>query len=330
MSTGAHLDTNSLSVAPGAEAAVSIRVRNMGTVVDQFSLDVLGDAQSWAEVQPPALSLFPGAEERARIVFRPPRSPHVPAGPMPFGVRVRSRIDPASSRVEEGALRIESFYEAHAEMTPLSSRGTREATHDVLVTNSGNSPFQARLRALDLDQQLDLEIPPTVVVRAGQSMPVRLTVRPRQELQEGAAQQHQFRVIVEAPGGQPIGLDGTFNQDPVAESRIEPILRDALRLGLLVLRNLPAILFIAVVVPLAIRLAIQLITGAPMTGVFADYTNLWIRPFGSLGVPPWLRDSVGLDWDVWIATTSWTTLLALLGWGIVWFVAFVALRLFRR
>jgi hypothetical protein len=330
MSTGAHLETSSLTIVPGAEAAATVRVRNMGTVVDQFSLDVVGDAQPWAEVQPPSLSLFPGAEERARIVFRPPRSPHVPAGRMPFGVRVRSRIDPASSRVEEGALQIEPFYAARAEMTPRSSRGTREAFHDVTVENSGNAPFRARLSALDYDQQLELEIPQQVVVGAGQSVAVRLTVKARQVFEEGAAQQRPFRVVVQAPDSQPITVDGTFNQEPVGGSQVQPLLHGALRAGLLLLRNLPAVLFIAVVVPLAVRLAIQLITGTAVTGLFANYTDIWMGPFGSLAPPSWLRESVGLNWDVWIPSTSWTVLVALLGWGLVWLVAFVALRLFRR
>ena len=65
----AVLGTRSLAVAPGAQASVEIRIRNNGTVVDQFTLQVLGDAAAWATAEPPVVSLFPGAEQTARITF---------------------------------------------------------------------------------------------------------------------------------------------------------------------------------------------------------------------------------------------------------------------
>ena len=62
MGATASLATKSVRVEPGAGASLEIRVRNTGQVVDQFSLDILGDAAPWTTVEPPSLSLFPGAE----------------------------------------------------------------------------------------------------------------------------------------------------------------------------------------------------------------------------------------------------------------------------
>ena len=74
------------AVEPGQEAAVDVRVRNTGTVVDEFTLEVLGDSAGWATVEPSVVSLFPGAEGTARIVFRPPRQSSTPAGSVPYGL----------------------------------------------------------------------------------------------------------------------------------------------------------------------------------------------------------------------------------------------------
>jgi hypothetical protein len=74
MGAAAHLETRLVPVDPGSTAAVPIRVRNTGSVVDQFTIQVLGEAAAWTVVAPPSVSLFPGAEETATITFTPPRS----------------------------------------------------------------------------------------------------------------------------------------------------------------------------------------------------------------------------------------------------------------
>jgi hypothetical protein len=122
-----------VAVEPGGEAALELRVRNTGNVVDEFSMTVLGAAESWAVVEPPTISLFPGAEQVARVVFRPPRSSSIAAGPLPFGVHARSREDAAGSTVEEGTLEVGAFSEPFAELAPRTSRGSRGATHDLAV-----------------------------------------------------------------------------------------------------------------------------------------------------------------------------------------------------
>ena len=125
MGATATLRDASLAVEPGAQAQTEIRVRNDGAVVDQFTIDVVGDAGGWTTVEPATMSLFPGAEETARITFRPPRASTTPAGTMPFGIRVRSKEDAAGSAVEEGALEIGGYIEPFAELVPRTSRGSR-------------------------------------------------------------------------------------------------------------------------------------------------------------------------------------------------------------
>src|SRR5438445_10509127 len=107
MSVSITISANKLSVVPGAEATCEVKLRNAGTIVDEFSATVLGDAGAWATVEPPKVSLFPGAEGSTCIRFRPPRKPQTKAGPVPFAVRVQSREDPVGSAAEEGTLEVE-------------------------------------------------------------------------------------------------------------------------------------------------------------------------------------------------------------------------------
>ena len=216
MGAVAHIETRALTVTPGAEAVAEIRVRNTGTVVDQFALEVLGDAQPWATAEPPTLSLFPGAEEQARIVFRPPRSSQVHAGPLPFGVRVMSKEDPAGSVVEEGMLEVEPFVDVHAELAPRTSRGSRGAAHDLAIDNRGNAPLNAEIAAFDPDRLLDFDVnPPGVVADAGTAAFAKVHVKARERFWRGTPQTRPFRVQLESAGGPPVGVDGTLLQEAI-------------------------------------------------------------------------------------------------------------------
>src|SRR5256885_14512239 len=87
MAATATLASKAVTVTPGGEAVSEVRVRNPGTVVDQFTLEVLGDASAWAIVEPAVIPLFPGGVAAARIRLEPPKSSCGPARAGPLAVR---------------------------------------------------------------------------------------------------------------------------------------------------------------------------------------------------------------------------------------------------
>jgi hypothetical protein len=211
----AVLGTRQLSVAPGGQASAEIKVRNNGTVVDQFALQVLGAAGEWSSAEPPTISLFPGAEQTARITFRPPRRPDVPAGPLAFGIRVASQEDPAGSVVEEGVLQVEPFAETSAELAPRTSRGRRSATHDLAIDNRGNTVLNATVTGLDPDRTMAYDIkPPGLVVDAGQAAFSKVTVRPRRRFWRGQPRTHSFQLQLDG-GPTPVMVGGSMLQEPM-------------------------------------------------------------------------------------------------------------------
>lgn len=214
----AVLGTRSLAVAPGAQASTEIRVRNNGTVVDQFTIQVLGDAAAWSAAEPPVISLFPGAEQAARITFRPPRSPEVPAGPMAFGVRVASQEDPAGSVVEEGQLQVGAFSETSAELAPRTSRGRTSATHDLAIDNRGNTVLNASVTGLDPDRTVAYDIkPPALVIDPGAAAFTKVAVKPRKRFWRGQPKTHSFQLQLD--GGQaPVLVGGSMLQEPILPS----------------------------------------------------------------------------------------------------------------
>jgi len=236
MGASAKLDHDHLLVDPGGEVRGKLTVRNTGTVVDQFSLEVLGDAAGWASVEPASLSLFPGAEESATFVIRPPRLWSTHPGPTVLGLRAASREDPAGSVVEEATLEIGRFSETSAEIIPRTSHGRFGASHELAVDNHGNVPVEAGFTASDEDRLLRYAtVPATISVEPGAVGTARLRVRPTGRFWRGPVRTRRFQVAVEPVSGSPIRLDGVFLQDAILPSWIIPALGALLALAILAL-----------------------------------------------------------------------------------------------
>ncbi len=211
MGATATLSNQALSAEPGGEAQCEVRVRNSGWVVDQFTVEVLGAAGPWSQVEPPAISLLPGDEGVAKIRIRPPRDSATTAGPVPFGVRVTSKEDPRGSVVEEGTIAVGRFLDTFAELVPRSSRGRRSARHELALDNRGNTRINAQLSAIDPDNRLSFAFSqPTIVAEPGGAAFATVTVRPRERFLRGPARTIPFQVSAQTEGAPPLRAEGSM------------------------------------------------------------------------------------------------------------------------
>ena len=223
MATIASLEPANLSVEPGSQAFLTVKVRNNGTIVDRFELSVVGPLAGWAHVEPASLSLFPGQEGQAQIAFAPPRESTPRAGTYPYGVRVRAATDPGGAVVEEGRVTIGPFSQTTAEIVPQTSRGSRGGRHEVIVENRGNSALDVIIGAADPDRLVDFAVQPDrLVIGPGERNGVTVRASARDTFFLGSKQQHPFNVEIRPGKDQPIPLRGTFLQGPILPSRLVP------------------------------------------------------------------------------------------------------------
>jgi hypothetical protein len=222
MGASATLSAPAVAVAPGEEAVIEIRVRNTGGVVDQLVLDVLGEAGSFAAVEPNLLNLFPGAEGTATIRFRPPRAAKTPAGAVAYAVRVWSKEDPEGSTVEEGRLDVGAFVDTNAELLPRTSRGRRQGRHELAVDNRGNQPLQASVSVVDPDELITARHETTLVVPPGSAVFQTIVIRPKRPFLRGQAKTIPFQVIVSGEGQPPVATDGAILQEQVLPKWLLP------------------------------------------------------------------------------------------------------------
>jgi type II secretory pathway pseudopilin PulG len=213
----AALEPSALRVEPGGEVTASLRVRNAGSVVDEFTFEVLGPASDWTVVAPAVLRLLPGSEERATITMRPPRSADAAAGDVPFGIKVNSKEDPSGSVVEEGVVTVAPFAEVTAELLPRTSQGSRRVRHELAVDNRGNERLNVDVIAYDEDERLEFEVAdPGLVVEPGQATFTCVDARPRKRFWRGPEKTLPFLVVVQSADGiPPVTVHGTMVQRPV-------------------------------------------------------------------------------------------------------------------
>src|SRR5437667_8587837 len=201
MAAPAALASKAVTVTPGGEAVTEVRVRNSGTVVDQFTLEVLGDASAWAIVEPAVVPLFPGAEAVARVRFKPPKSSSVLAKAIPFAVRVKSREDARASLVEEGVVEVGPFNDTTAELIPRTAKGSSHARAQLALDNRGNVRINARLTAADPDRKLNFVItPPSLTAEPGTASFAAIRLSPKQRFLTGPPKLNPYKGLAHQDG----------------------------------------------------------------------------------------------------------------------------------
>lgn len=224
MAATATLASKTVKVTPGGEAISEVKVRNSGTIVDQFTLEVLGDAAAWAIVEPAVIPLFPGAEGTARIRFKPPKSSSVLARAVPFAVRVRSREDAKASLVEEGVVEVGPFNDTFAELIPRTAKGRSRARAQLALDNKGNIRVNARLTAADPDRKLNFAISPQALsADPGTASFASIRLSPRQRFLTGPPKMNPYKVMVHQDGLPTITVDGSMQQEGLIPGWLIPV-----------------------------------------------------------------------------------------------------------
>ncbi len=214
MSFTLTIDRSELAVEPGSRATFGMSVTNTGTVVDEISFTVLGDAAPWVTVDPAAVRLFPGDQTQVTVTVEPPRTPDAPAGVVPLGVIGRSGQSDETMVVELDVT-VGGYTTVEASVRPRRVTGGRLARYRVTLENRGNQTATVRLDASDEDDRLLLSVSPDdLSVPAGSAEIASVRARPVRRPVFGAPQERPFEILVAPSGQPPIRLNAAFQVTP--------------------------------------------------------------------------------------------------------------------
>jgi len=150
---GIELDRSSVELAPGEVAEVRVSLTNLGTVVDAFTLSVVGLDPSWYALAQSEVRLFP--EDQATVVLRVQPAPGygTQAGVYPFTVIATSRDNPNDRAQGLVTLTLASVGEIGIRVEPQRV-SARKGSYWVMLHNPGNSTRQLVLVFTDPEEAL--------------------------------------------------------------------------------------------------------------------------------------------------------------------------------
>ena len=193
-------------------ASCSVRAKNHGPQRRQLGFKLTGEPAAWAWVTPATLTLDAGGEGLVNAVFRPPRAPLPPAGPLPFGLEVTTVGSDEAPVVARGTLQVGAFSDVFATIEPPTSSGTRSGHHTIVLENRGNAPMVARLEGMGEDG-LSVEIDPRDVQAAsGERTEAKVSVRPARSFHRGPQRAHPFRILAHIDGAGSVTVAATMSQ----------------------------------------------------------------------------------------------------------------------
>jgi hypothetical protein len=217
--TAATITPASIDVTPGLVAVATIAIVNDGSVVESYTLTVLGQCAAWTTLAPQTVSVYPGETGSVTVTVSPPRKPAPPAGRVPFAVRVLPTEHPESATVPEAEVVVAPMTETVAELVPRMSTGTMRPNVRLGIENRGNSLQRAVIAAKpQTDGITTAPAQPEIQLEPGGMTFVDLDIRAVKRLWRGAPMIHPYSVTVEPDGGQSVAADGTFRQNPVLPS----------------------------------------------------------------------------------------------------------------
>ncbi|MGW6262616.1 COG1470 family protein [Streptomyces sp. NPDC055085] len=207
------LTPQNLDAEPGQAIDCQIELYNNSSVVDQFSIELIGPAIEWASIEPEIVNLFPDGQASATLTFNPPRSSEVKSGDVPFAVRVTSREDPEGSRIEEGVIHVQEFKELGAEFIPTGSHGSFRTRHRLAVDNLSNHDISASIKLLAPDDGIVFKIAKYAVdIKAGTTVIIPVSVIPKKRFFKGRNKTHAFQAILTSPDIDPVTADAAMVQ----------------------------------------------------------------------------------------------------------------------
>ena len=171
-----------VQLTPGTAAAISVEVRNLGTIVDRYRCELVGVDPSWYTVTPASMELFPQGDAsstrsdappsigRFQVTLHPPRTSAAKAGPWPFGAKVTSEHDPSNRRVEEGSVVFLPFGSLDADLRPAVVSGRFGTNASLQLANRGNRPETVEISGTDRAARITFDVqPPRLTLAPGET-----------------------------------------------------------------------------------------------------------------------------------------------------------------
>ena len=190
--------------AGGIPVISTVKVQNMGEIVDKFSGEIVGLEESWYSWSASSIALMPQATDQVQISFHPPKMKGVQSGIYPFAVVVRSQSRQEESTIVTGQLEVLPSAEFMMNVAPIRVSCRRRASFRINLVNSGVSNAEIFIEATDYDESLRFRIKNTrPIVDAWQTIEVPIVAKPKRGSIVGDRKRYDITVTARTAEGNP-------------------------------------------------------------------------------------------------------------------------------
>lgn len=196
------IDQTTLAVEPGERVSLDLRLRNTGSLVERFDVNVNGLPSDWVSLDTHSINIDKGTEGAIAVTIEPSRDCSSEPGPHPFEVVAWVDGDPTVHCTAQATLDVSTFHQLDVRVEPPSSEGRRSARHTVEITNRGNAPIDASVAGIDGTGKIDAFCdPPAITVAAGARASSSVVLRPKRLALSGASIIHTLSLDVRPTHG---------------------------------------------------------------------------------------------------------------------------------
>lgn len=176
--TAMHLSVwpDATTVDASGAALFTVVVTNVSSVIDAYTVEVLGVDPDWVTTSADRLSLFPQESQHLDLAIQVPAG--YPAADRTITVTVRSQNDLECFALAEVTLSIPPLPATAVTVDPSLVSGGSSAEFGLVVTNDGNTPVRAIGFGVDPEDLATFRMaPPEVVVAPGTSEVIQVEAR---------------------------------------------------------------------------------------------------------------------------------------------------------
>jgi hypothetical protein len=176
------VNTNRISVAPGASVEFAVTVQNLTTLLDQVALHVGGIDPAWVQIVPPFLPVFALSTASARVIISPPGNfAQAAAGLYPLQISGKAQETSGPEAQAATVLEVQSAGDYQIKLGTGRAAGYQETAYSLSVQNAANMPLRVRFSGADKNDALWYKFEPfQLAIPAGSAASAVLTVKGKQ------------------------------------------------------------------------------------------------------------------------------------------------------
>jgi uncharacterized membrane protein len=211
---------NKIQVAAGSESIeATLDIQNIGSIVDKFSLEIEGLAESWYSLSASSVALMPRASEQVQIFFHPPKVKGVVSDNYTFAVTLRSQSIPEDSTSITAQLEILPSVDYSIALKPYRTRCRRKRTINVQIDNKDVTESELFIDVIDAENSLRFKLEnDSPVVPPWQTVEIPMLVRPKRNSIVGDLKRYDINLTATTADGYTQLARGQIDHKPLLSS----------------------------------------------------------------------------------------------------------------